>query len=56
MATESFDMSLVIDNDDAAANFIKAIEQADARGPLELEDISKELLKGDELARSGKLL
>ena len=32
MATESFDMSLVIDNDDAAANFIKAIEQADARG------------------------
>lgn len=49
MATESFDMALVIDSDEAAENFLKAIDAADARGPLKAQDFSKELLRGEEL-------
>ena len=53
MATESFDMSLVIDTDEAAENFLKAINAADARGPLKTRDFSKELLLGEELIEKG---
>lgn len=56
MATESFDMSLIIDTDEAAENFLKAIDEADARGPLKLDDISGELLEGEEFLRKGDLI
>lgn len=53
MATESFDMALVIDSDEAAENFLKAMDAADARGPLEIQDFSEELLRGEELIEKG---
>ena len=53
MATESFDMALVIDSDEAAENYLKAVEVADARGPLKTQDFSKELLRGEELVEKG---
>ena len=53
MATESFDMALVIDSDEAAENFLKAIDAADARGPLKTQNFSEELLRGEELVEKG---
>ncbi len=53
MATESFNMALVIDSDEAAENFLKAMDAADARGPLKTEDFSEELLLGEELVEKG---
>ncbi len=53
MATISFDMELVIDSDEAAENFIRAIDAADARGPLEFSDISDELRRGDDVIKRG---
>ena len=41
MATESFDMALEIKTEEGAENFMKAIEEADARGPLEIRDFSE---------------
>ena len=51
MATESFDMALAIDSDEAVANFPNAVDSSDARGPLEIRDFSEELLLGVELIR-----
>ena len=56
MAIESFDMALVIDSDEAAANFLDAIDSADARGPLEILDFSEELSLGEELIENGLVL
>ena len=33
MATESFDMALVMDSEEKAADSLKAIDEADRRGP-----------------------
>ncbi len=53
MATESFDMALVIDTEEKAANFLKAIDEADRRGPLKVRDFSEELRLGEELIKKG---
>jgi len=53
MATESFDMALAIDSDEAVANFPNAVDSSDARGPLEIRDFSEELLLGVELIEKG---
>lgn len=53
MATESFDMSLEIRTEKGAENFMKAIEEADARGPFVPEDFSEELRLGEEFAKRG---
>ena len=53
MATESFDMALIIDTEEKAANFLKAIDEADKRGPLKVRDFSEELRLGEELIKKG---
>ncbi len=53
MATVSFDRALIIDSDQAAENFIRAMDAADARGTLEFTDLTEELRHGDELIRRG---
>ena len=53
MATESFDMALEIRTEEGAANFLRAIEEADARGPLVTEDHSEEFRRGEALLRRG---
>ena len=55
MATESFDMALEIRTEEGAANFLRAIEEADARGPLVTEDHSEEFRRGEELLRRGPI-
>jgi len=56
MATESFDMALEIKTEEGVKNFIKAIEEADARGPFVPEDFSEELRRGSELVKRGDFL
>ncbi len=56
MATESFDMALEIKTEEGAANFLRAIEEADARGPLVTEDHSEEFRRGEELLKRGLIL
>lgn len=53
MATVSFDRALIIDSDQAAENFIRAMDAADARGRLEFNDLTEELRRGDELIKRG---
>ncbi|MBQ8178914.1 MAG: hypothetical protein IJ026_00500 [Candidatus Methanomethylophilaceae archaeon] len=53
MATVSFDRALIIDSDQAAENFIRAMDAADARGTLGFTDLTEELRRGDELIRRG---
>ncbi len=56
MTTESFDMALEIRTEEGAANFMRAIAEADARGPLEIRDFSEEERRGEELLRKGLIL
>ena len=56
MATESFDMALEIITEEGATNFIRAIEEADARGPLVTGNHSEEFRRGEELLRRGLIL
>ena len=56
MTTESFDMALVIDTEEKAADFLKAIDEAERRGPLKVRDFSEELRLGEELVRNGLVL
>ena len=56
MATESFDMALEIRTEEGAANFLRAAEEADARGPLVTGDHSEEFRRGEELLRKGLVL
>ena len=56
MATESFDMALEIITEDGAANFLRAVEEADARGPLVTGNHSEEFRRGEELLRRGLVL
>lgn len=51
MATISFYRHLVIDSDEAAANMLKAIDEADARGPVEYYDPTEDLRRGEEFAK-----
>jgi len=53
MATESFDIDLVLDTDEALQNFLNALEAADRRGPMEIQDFSEELRRGRELIAKG---
>ncbi len=53
MATESFDMALEIRTEEGAANFLRAIEEADARGPRVTEDRSEESRRGEAPLRRG---
>ena len=53
MATISFDRALIIDSDQAAENFIKAMDAADARGTLECSDRTEELRRGEDLIKRG---
>lgn len=53
MATISFDRVLIIDSDQAAKNFIRAMDAADARGTLKFSDRTEELHRGDDLIRRG---
>ena len=56
MAIESFDMALVIDSEESAANYLKAVDVADARGPLIIQDFSEELLRGEGLVEKGLII
>ena len=56
MATVSFDTDLVIDTEEKAARFLKAIDDADRRGPMKFRDISAELRLGEELVEKGLIL
>ena len=56
MATVSFDTDLVIDTEEKAARFLKAIDDADRRGPMKVRDISAELRLGEELVEKGLIL
>ena len=56
MAIESFDMALEIKTEKGAKNFLRAIEEADARGPLVTEDHSEEFRRGSERVRRGDFL
>jgi hypothetical protein len=49
MATESFDIDLVLDTEEALLNFLKAIEAADRRGPMVLPDSTEALRRGQEI-------
>jgi len=53
MSTRSFDIDMIIDTDEALRNFLDAIEEADRRGPMEIEDFSEELRRGRELIAKG---
>jgi hypothetical protein len=53
MATESFDMALEIKTEEGAKNFLRAIDEADARGSFVPEDFSEELRLGEEFAKKG---
>ena len=56
MAIESFNMALEIKTEEGARNFLKAIEEADARGPLKIRDFSEEERRGEELLKKGLIL
>ncbi len=53
MATVSFDRALVIDSDEAAEDFVRALDAADARGRPEFSDVSDDLRRGDEVIKRG---
>ena len=53
MSTRSFDIDLVLDTEEALLNFLKAIEDADRRGPLKLHDYSEDLARGEAMIAKG---
>jgi len=46
-------MVLEIKTEEGAANFLRAIEEADAREPFTPEDFTEELRLGEEFAKNG---
>jgi len=53
VATISFEKNLVIETEEEAQRMIDAIEAADARGPLKLQDFSVEFAAGKEIIKKG---
>lgn len=51
MPTESFGRCVCIDSDEAAQAMFEAMLEAEARGPVELPDVTRELQAGEEFAK-----
>ncbi|NLL94542.1 MAG: hypothetical protein GX224_02125 [Thermoplasmatales archaeon] len=51
MATVSFERELVIDTDEAARDFLEAMDLAEKRGPLNLPDLTKSFELGEKMLK-----
>ncbi|NLL94982.1 MAG: hypothetical protein GX224_04435 [Thermoplasmatales archaeon] len=51
MATESFFRELVIDSDEAAQDFLDAMDIAERRGPLVVPDSTRAFELGEEMLK-----